>query len=277
MSDTSTPADQTPTLKVVQPKAAKVKPRHPLPTERIAVKKQIDLLRAYAIAYEQHHRPITYNEVISILKLNPVTASLATPFFVDAGLLEKSAQQGFIPTPVVMAYYHAYKWNPEGAPDKLAPAFSDTWFARNLMPKLRFKNTMTLDSVITTLAEESNAQPEHRGQLRALIDLMAEVGMITRDGNQIRLGNALPVAEPEATTPPPSTDREPAPRPASTAPVATTLQGGLGGVRFSVNVAVDMEEFRTWSPDRISAFFNGIAAVLAAKAAVERDAAKGAS
>ena len=33
-----------------------------------------------------------------------------------------------------------------------------------------------------------------------------------------------------------------------------------------------MAEFSNWQPDRISAFFGGIAQVLAAKAAIERNA-----
>ena len=38
-----------------------------------------------------------------------------------------------------------------------------------------------------------------------------------------------------------------------------------GLLQFAVNVRVDMAEIRTWRPDRIAAFFTGIAQVLAAK------------
>jgi len=41
------------------------------------------------------------------------------------------------------------------------------------------------------------------------------------------------------------------------------------GVAFDVRLQVDMAEMATWSPDRITAFFGGIAAVLAAKNASE--------
>lgn len=44
-----------------------------------------------------------------------------------------------------------------------------------------------------------------------------------------------------------------------------------GGVQFQVNVNVDMSEFAGWSADRISAFFSGIAQVLAAKGALEKN------
>ena len=52
--------------------------------------------------------------------------------------------------------------------------------------------------------------------------------------------------------------------------VQTALQSTDGGVTFNVNVQVDMAEFATWRPERISAFFRGIAEVLAAKADVEK-------
>lgn len=43
-----------------------------------------------------------------------------------------------------------------------------------------------------------------------------------------------------------------------------------GVVQFHVSVKVDMAEFAHWQADRIAAFFNGIAAVLAAKGALDR-------
>ena len=43
-----------------------------------------------------------------------------------------------------------------------------------------------------------------------------------------------------------------------------------GGFDFSVSVHVDMAEFGGWKPERINAFFRGIAEVLAAKADIER-------
>jgi len=44
-----------------------------------------------------------------------------------------------------------------------------------------------------------------------------------------------------------------------------------GVVQFHVAVPVDMKEFAGWSPDRITAFFSGIAQVLAAKRTIEKE------
>lgn len=43
-----------------------------------------------------------------------------------------------------------------------------------------------------------------------------------------------------------------------------------GVVQFHVSVKVDMNEFEGWQPERIAAFFGGIAQVLSAKGAIER-------
>jgi hypothetical protein len=66
------------------------------------------------------------------------------------------------------------------------------------------------------------------------------------------------------------TDEEPV-REARRAPsIATAFsQAPEGVLRFNVDVSVDMKEFATWQPERISAFWAGIAQVLAAKAKVE--------
>jgi hypothetical protein len=50
------------------------------------------------------------------------------------------------------------------------------------------------------------------------------------------------------------------------------VQPTEGVVQFHVSVKVDMNEFASWRPDRITAFFGGIAAVLRAKGKVEEDA-----
>ena len=50
----------------------------------------------------------------------------------------------------------------------------------------------------------------------------------------------------------------------------TAVNNFAGTVNFNVSVRVEMTEFATWKPERIAAFFNGMAQVLAAKANVEK-------
>jgi hypothetical protein len=58
--------------------------------------------------------------------------------------------------------------------------------------------------------------------------------------------------------------------PTKTTAVVTSFAAPTEGiVQFHVSVRVDMGEFKGWAPERIAAFFGGIAQVLAAKGKVE--------
>ena len=54
--------------------------------------------------------------------------------------------------------------------------------------------------------------------------------------------------------------------------MTTFSQPTEGTVQFHVSVKVDMAEFAGWEPARITSFFGGIAQVLAAKGAIEKEA-----
>jgi hypothetical protein len=59
----------------------------------------------------------------------------------------------------------------------------------------------------------------------------------------------------------------------NTAKVSTAVQSTPGKFNLNISVEVDMAEFATWRPERIQAFFRGVAEVLAAKADVEKGGA----
>ena len=262
-------------LKVMPKKA---RPARALPTDRIAFAKQLDLLRAYAVLSEQRAGPVTYKEVADLIKMHPATVPLASPFFVATGFLAKGGQQGMMPSQEVFNYAQAHQWNAATSATKLAPVVARSWFARTLMGTVNLKGSMTVDDAITELSIASGASKDYRGQLDTLIDYLAVVGLVVREGNQIRRGGTPAALVAEVAAPPadvaaelPPGDSRPVP--SSPAPFVTTgLQSTQGTVRFNVSVVVDMEEFAGWQPDRIAAFFGGIAQVLAAKAAVERTA-----
>ncbi len=141
-----TQAPPSPNLKVV-PKS-RPRPVQPLPTERVAVRKQLDLLRAYAITHQTAAQPAKYKEVAAIVKMHENTAQLVAPFFEKIGLLEKVGQQGFSPSADILAFQHAYQWNPDTAAAKLAPALAKTWFAVALTPDLTYNGTVSLDAAV---------------------------------------------------------------------------------------------------------------------------------
>lgn len=257
------------------PKPAGERPTKYLPTPRITFSKQLDILRAFAAASGPTGKVASNDDVAKIVKMNASTISLANPFLASAGLITKT-DGGYIPCAEVMSFLRAYEWSPDTAAQKLATVLAKTWFAEELLSNLAF-GPMALDDAIKDLAEASNAAPEYRGQLEILLDYLAAAGLIQRDGTQIKRGalamstiaanreEATPSKQEDATTPPPE------PRTMPTAAVPSLFGTTEGAVNFHVSVRVDMGEFANWKPDRIAAFFGGMAQVLAAKAKVERE------
>ena len=119
--------------------AKRLKPTKPLPTDRISFPKQVDLLRAFAVAYTTTGRPVTYNDVASIVSMSASTVALAVPFWADIGLMERN-DNAHTPSSIVLAFNRGYEWNSETAPHKLAPILRDAWFGKALLPRLAFRS-----------------------------------------------------------------------------------------------------------------------------------------
>jgi hypothetical protein len=250
------------------PPKSKTRPQKPLPTERITFKRQLDLLRAYGSSYLNTGKPVGNLEAAKLTGMTESTSSIANAFFTATGLLQRGQDAKFTPSSEVVDFAKAHQWNPATSSEKLKPILARTWFAEALMPKVHFAPVDEAQA-IEVLALEASAGPEYRSQVSMLIDYLEAGGLVTRDGNLIKLRNGaspnLPQAQAAAPTP------QAAPRGA----VATTFRKPMeGGVQFSVNVSVDMVEMAGWRPDRISALFAGIAQVLSAKGSIEEDVTK---
>jgi hypothetical protein len=244
-----------------------------LPTDRIKFSRQLDLLRAYAAASASTGKVVTNQEVSRIMEMQASTVSLANPFFADVGFLQKF-ENGYAPTMDVISYSRAFEWNPETAARKLAPMLEQSWFMTALWPSLKMR-PMRVDEALTVLAEEAQAPPKYRPQLKTLLEYLEVAGLITSENGDIRLMKtaSTPADKPgeDGAPPKPSEGRDrenPAPR--SSTPYSLS-QPTNGVVQFHVSVKVDMTEFAGWDAERISAFFAGIAQVLAAKGSPTED------
>jgi hypothetical protein len=225
------------------------------------------MLRAYAAASNNGTKPATIVEVGEIVKMASSTVALANAFLASINLIQRTDAGTYLPCAEVVQFLRAHEWNPETSSHKLAPILKDSWFAQTLLPKLAY-GPMDEDQAITRLAEACAAGPDYKKELKMLLEFLSLGGVIIRDGVQIKLAKPVavdPASQKEETQ---KTADEPVTRPAKG--VNTGLNSSDGGVTFNVNVQVDMAEFATWRPERISAFFRGIAEVLAAKADVEK-------
>jgi hypothetical protein len=238
----------------------RLKPTKPLPTDRISFQKQLDIMRAYAVAYATSARAVGYAEVASIVNVAAGTIALALPFWTDIGLMERS-DNAHTPSANVMAFNRGHEWNAETAAHKLAPTFRDSWVGKTLLPRLTFR-AMDEKEALEILADAVAASQDYKTQVRMLIEYLVAVGLVERDGTLLRAtkGEANPEVEREerpmresiAATSPPSTN-------------APLFASAHNRVAFTITVDVDMTELATWDPQRITAFFGGIAQVLAAR------------
>jgi hypothetical protein len=165
-----------------------------------------------------------------------------------------------------------YEWDQATAATALQPIFAASWFAKAIVPKLRIR-TMTRDEAVSDLAQAAKVGPTYRNQLRTLLFYLEACGLIEeRDGKLMATkAGPQPQGPPEPTESPQNGHAESNGRHIADSQVTAStsppfgLMGEHGAVQFSINVRVDMKEFAGWTGDRITAFFGGIAAVLAAR------------
>jgi len=201
------------------------------------------------------------------------TIALLTPFFTEIGLLSRVGAGRYAPAPAVTEYSRALQWTPETAAHRLAPVIAKSWFG-NLIKTRISVNPRSVDEVMTDLAGDAGASVEHRPQIELLVEYTIAAGLATRDGGKLRQGIPVPasaeaetaVAQPPVTTP--IAER-------SGVDTSFSKNDTTGSVSFDVSVRVQMSDFAGWRPERISTFFGGIAAVLAAKGAMEKEVGGG--
>jgi hypothetical protein len=256
-------------------KPEKVKPKRALPTPRISLSSQLDILRGYAHASGTEGKAVKQNELAAVVNMHPNTITMANPFFLDIGLILRGEGWGYLPAPEVVSYTNAFDWNTDTAGLKLAPVIANSWFAKELMPKLSMRPMDEADA-ITDLGTAVGVGKDFAPHIRVLLDYMEVSGLIQRDNGRISKKNTPTASANTASTEKPAQSTESTETQSaqgSRSSVSTSFsQPALGVVRFNVSVNVDMAEFAGWKADRIQAFFAGIAQVLAAKGAIEQEA-----
>jgi hypothetical protein len=246
------------------------RPERTLPTERVAAAKQLDILRAYAIASGPSGKPVQVIDAAAIVKMAGTTVSLCSAFFKDVGFLTRTSDGQLLPSPEVIEFNRAYEWTPATAAFKLAPLLERSWFGERLLPKVRF-GPMSLDEAIGDLGTAAAAGSDSKPNLLVLLDFVEAAGLIIRENGQVRTGGS-PTPTVRNEDAPPAEAREQQPQREHPARLATSFTQQEGVIQFHISVKVNMAEFAGWEKERITAFFGGIAQVLAAKGNVEEDA-----
>lgn len=251
-------------------KSDKPRPTRYLPSDRIAFPRQLEVLRAYGALSGAGGQPVTNRQVAEMVKMSESTVSLLNPFFTDSALLRRS-DRGFVPASEVVGFNRAFDWNPQKAATKLRPVLEHSWFGEALAPRVSFKPIPEEDA-LDALADAIAATSDFKPQLRIVLDYLDAGGVVERDGTMIRKVRGEPSSAPADGSQPEPKAEAPTREAREAQAVHTTFSQPTDGiVQFHVSVKVDMAEFSGWQPERITAFFGGIAQVLAAKGAIEKE------
>jgi len=241
------------------------RPKKFLPTDRIGFPKQLEILRAYGVLYDSKHAPVAIVEAGGAAGLKESSAALPNAFFQEAGFLIKGAG-GFMPAEEVISYARTHSWDEATAGHKLRPLVEAAWFGQTLLPQLKM-GPKDEGQAIAILAEAVAAAPEYKPQLKTLLDYLLVAGSVERDGNLLRVAR---------TGQAPSLEEKP-----DLLKQETSGSGRMDFtqdaqvMRFNVSFDISMVEISRWPPDRITAFFSGIAQVMAAKGGIEKGGSGG--
>jgi hypothetical protein len=190
-----TKPNETPEQQVRPGGQRKGQPKEILPTDRLSLPKQLEILRAYGALAESTGGIVTNAAVAKIVEKAETTVSLSNAFFNDVGFIQRGGN-GYLAAPEVIAFCHAHEWDQEKAPSKLAPLLVKTWFAQALIPKLKFR-PLKIDDAVQVLAEECFADKDYLLQLKMLVDYLTVAGIVSNDNGEVRLNRDVGQADQE--------------------------------------------------------------------------------
>ena len=237
-----------------------------LPTIRIAVGKQLEVLRVYGAVHANTGRPVSNTELGAAAKLNVSSASYNNTFFAECGLIVKVGN-GYVPSVEVSAFNRAYQFDPKKAGFRLAPVLRKAWFAEVVLLQLMLRD-VTEDDLFAELATACSGDKTHIPQFRVLLQLLETAGLILRDGSRIESGPTM--SETDTARP-----EEPAMQ--ADAQMGKGKENHVaesspadGGINLSITIKIGMAELVRWKPDALKELFEGIGKIMGAKAALEK-------
>ena len=259
----------------------KARPRFPVPTDRLKREKQDDALRVVAVASRNGQEPVDAAKMAALMDVTADTAPLNNAFFVSIGLMKKVGKGEYLPTDLTLDYQQRWSFDKAAAPSLLAPAFASGWFFDAIKQRLQV-GPATRDQLIETLASEARTDSSYARQYGFILDWLEYVGLIVlKDGNVTLTANTGPAEASTATDgsgsePPAPPDPPPAPpKPAPPAPSEVTTvhqpEASPPVVRLAFEVVLTATDLALMAPEQITALFDGIGKVAAAKATLEQN------
>jgi hypothetical protein len=223
-----------------------------IPTNRLTLPKQIEIIRAYGAAYEAGGGAVGIEDVTKFAGMAPATVSQTNAFLQDTGIVRKDGRR-FVPAAEVQAMHRLYEVSRDKALTKLGPLMEKSWFGRLVVPKLKFR-PMPEEDVVHELFEAATAETGHLPQIRMLVDYLVISGVVERENGVLKVKNGC---SPEGSAPAePAAATAPAPVPAgapavSEPPPAVLLLNADGSRRVTVKAPPtikrhELERVKKW-------------------------------
>lgn len=256
-------SDHNPPNSPPKPERAKAQPRseRPLPTDRMKFAIQVETLKAYVSASGQGRHAISTDDLDGHVSVTPSTAGLNNAFFHSSGLLAKESRGRYLPIPEVVAFAREAGFDSAEAAKLLGPVLAKTWYYEATRNRIELE-AASRQQVIQCLARAAGAQGHHIAQLDTIIDWLAFVGLVTVEGDTVRLAEAAgpATADTDTTAPEPEEVTE-------TPTSAPARQRGAAVLSFSLELTAD--DLAKISAEQITALFTAVGQVMAAKNAAD--------
>lgn len=186
------------------------RPSKSLPTDRMKFEVQLRVLQTLGRLSGAGQRAIDSKHLSQAIKneVSHYTVGLSHSFFVDAGWLEKRGRGDYTASPALLDYGRRVATGSDRAKalEPLAEAAKDGWFWRTLVPQLA-DGPVPVGEVLVTLMQEAEVGDPHLPQLRALLEWLRYVGLITiEDDGLIAAGPAAGLVSDATRT---TSDRSP--------------------------------------------------------------------
>jgi hypothetical protein len=185
------------------------KPTQTLPSERLSFSKWKEIIQAYVVAAESNGGSVDNDEASKVVKMAPTSIVVTNAFFVDVGILSRSAGTGrFEVANEAKEYVQAIQWDSETAGQKLKPLFAKQWFSNSLLPLLKLRN-YSMDEACTVLAEAAGGiSKDYLPNLQRIVHFLDFVGLCKLEGNVLSAVNGGVLPEKPADKPAKTADEE---------------------------------------------------------------------
>src|ERR1700728_4591274 len=164
-------------------KAQKQRADRSLPTDRLRLDKQVEVLRAIAQMSGNGRRPVTAEDLSAAIGLRGRTGGLSNKFFRDSGWVESAGRGMYAATEPLLEYHRHLNVDAQdvvGARRYLAVAAQDSWYWETLEPLLDeggARQTMILHA----LSKAAGAY-DHTAQLLLILAWLDWLRLVRREG-----------------------------------------------------------------------------------------------